>query len=490
MRIHLPEKKDHKIKFFGLIVGLAVFLIVSQLNVFSSLTHEARMTAAVGSLMAIWWATEAIPIPVTSLLPLVLLPLLGSFEVKPLASSYGHPLIFLFLGGFIIAIAMERWHLHKRIALNILGVFGTSSERIILGFMISSAAISMWVTNTATTMMMLPIALSIIEIYRPYFLKISPKYANNFSVSLLLGTAYAANIGGVATLVGTVPNALFAAFMESHYHYSISFLDWIKIGLPMALCLLPIAWFALTKVFFRFPNIAIDSADDFVNAQLLKLGPMTSQEKSISIVLGLTCSAWVFKSFIEESLFGGQKISDSTIALAGATLLFLIPSDLKSYQFLITWHDAKKLPWGLLLLFGGGLALATAISQSGLSVAIGDSLDSLDRPSVFTVMIVTSCLVIFLTELTSNIATTATFLPICASLIQQPSDAAMVLIPVTICASCAFMLPVATPPNAIVFGSGEIKIRDMIKVGFALNIMSLIVITALGYFWIPMIIEL
>lgn len=463
-------------KLIGLIVGLAAFAAMLLLPPPAAMPEQAWRTAAIGILMAIFWVSEAIPIPATALIPLVCFPLLGVQAVKAAAGPYANPLIFLFMGGFIIALAMERWNLHQRIALTLLAIVGTRQDRLIAGFMIAAAGLSMWVSNTATTVMMLPIALSVIRLF-----EIDPDRHAAFPVALLLSVAYAASIGGMGTLIGTPPNALLAGFMLETYGVNVGFGRWMIVGLPLVLVMLALTWLLMTRVAHKVPRTEIEGARGLIAGRLAVLGPMSRPEKIVAAVFVLTALAWIFRPLLARAL-PGVMLDDSVIAIAAALALFLIPLEPGKGVFVMNWEWAKRLPWGVLLLFGGGLSLASAVAETGLAEWIGQSLAGLAAwPTVALVLAVVT-VIIFLTELTSNTATTAAFLPVLAALaVSIGQNPFLLVVPAALAASCAFMMPVATPPNAIVYGSGHVTIAEMVNAGFRLNLVGMVVITGLAY---------
>jgi sodium-dependent dicarboxylate transporter 2/3/5 len=439
----------------------------------------AWKTSAVAVLMAIWWITEAIPIAATSLLPIVLLPVLGITSIGDSTSPYANPLIFLFMGGFIIAIAMQRWELHKRIALRIINYVGVKPSSIIIGFIIASAFLSMWVSNTATALMMLPIALSVLHFTERE--KSDELPVTNFEIVLVLAIAYACNIGGIATLIGTPPNALFAGFMLENYSIEISFVRWMSIGIPLAVVLLPLMYFILSKVVFPIKLKELPGGRKVINSQLKEIGKISIPEKRVAVVFTITAALWIFRPLISNILPG---LSDAGIAIAAGIVLFVLPSGSKKHQKLLVWENMRDLPWGILILFGGGLSLANAISSSGLAAWIGESVQSLETFPIILLIFAVILIVVFLTEITSNTATTAAFLPILASTaIGMGQNPMLFIIPATISASCAFMLPVATPPNAIIYGSGRVSIPEMAKAGLWLNIIIAMILTIATYYF-------
>ncbi len=449
------------IGFFG---GLAIFFTLLLVPEPEGLSEEAWKTAAVTILMGVWWITEAIPISATSLLPIVLFPTLGVTSISAATTPYANPLIFLFMGGFVIAIAMEKWQLHRRIAISILNVVGVKPSSIIFGFIIASAFLSMWVSNTATAIMMLPIAVSILDLVDSD----DKKGKLNFEIALILSIAYACNIGGMGTLIGTPPNALLAGFLNENYGIEISFLQWMMVGVPLMIISLPIMYFVLTKVAYPIKLKELKGGKDLIKNQLESLGKISNQEKKVAIVFVSAALLWIFRPLIGNIIPG---LSDAGIAILAAVILFMIPSGKKDSEGILIWSDTNKLPWGVLLLFGGGLSMASAISNTGLATWIGAGIGGLNAWPIVLIIIIVIALIVFLTEMTSNTASTAAFLPILASVaIGLGQNPLLLAIPTVFGASCAFMLPVATPPNAIVYGSGKITIPEMAKAGLWLNV--------------------
>jgi len=481
----------HRFTVIGLLGGplLAVILYTMLPDVYTLsdgstaiLTTAGKATAAIGIWMALWWMTEAIPIYATALLPLLLFPLTGAASAKAAAAPYGHHLIYLFLGGFIIAQAMERWDLHRRIALKTLQHVGTAPTAIIGGFMGITAALSMWVSNTATAMMMLPIALSVSHWMRQ---NQSDAQAGKFEPALLLGVAYAASIGGMGTLIGTPPNLFLASFLKSQ-GVEISFIRWMAVGLPVVFIMLPLSWLLLTRILFKCGRHPLASGRILCQDAYKSLGPFSKGERNTLIVFILTALLWITRPLLNRMTLGAMQplsgLTDSGIAILGALLLFLLPVDRQTGLQTMDWERARKLPWGVLLLFGGGLSLAAALQANGVSAFLGTRVSSMaDAPVILIILLVTA-LMIFLTELTSNTASTVTFVPLlyaaAAGLGLHPLA---LIVPAALAASCAFMLPVATPPNAIVFGSGKIEMAQMIRAGLWLNLIGIIIITLLGY---------
>ena len=470
------------IKKIGLVSGPLVFIVV--LNFFhpEGLSAQANAVLACTLWIAIWWTTEAIPIAVTALLPIVLFPLTGGLELKLTTAAYGHKYVFLYIGGFILALAIERWNLHKRIALNIIDFIGTDVRKIILGFMVATAFLSMWISNTATAVMMLPIGMAIIA-----QLKDNPATKEDenkiFGKALMLAIAYSASIGGIATLIGTPPNLVFAGVIEELYEVDITFTQWIIYGLPISIILLIICWQYLTRVAFRFKQKAFPGGKSEIKRILHELGKISYEEKAVLIVFAATGFCWITRSFLLQKFM--PAIDDTIIGIVSGVALFLIPTK-KRDRKLMNWEEAVKLPWGVLLLFGGGLALAQGFTASGLAEWIGGQMSLLQGVTLALIVLILVAAVNFLTEITSNLATTSMLLPILAPIALSINvHPYLLMVAATTAASCAFMLPVATPPNAVVFGSGLLRIPDMVKTGIWMNIISIIVISLIVYFFLP-----
>ena len=471
-------------KKIGLILGPLVFILIQLFFHPPELSDDGKSILASTLWIAIWWISEAVPISVTALLPIILFPLSGGLDLKSTTAAFGHKFIFLFIGGFVLAIAIEKWGLHKRIALNIIKLVGSNKSNIILGFMIATAFLSMWISNTATSVMMLPVALAIIAQLRD-----NPKTLENenitFGKALMLSIAYSASIGGMATLIGTPPNLVLAGVIKTNYDVEITFLEWMTFGLPVSLILLSICWFYLTRYAFNFKNKSFSSGQEEITKQINSLGKISYEEKTVLFVFVTTALLWITQSFLLKEII--PNIDDTIIAISCAVILFILPTkDVKSA--ILKWEDTIKLPWGILLLFGGGMALAKGFDTSGLAIWIGSQLTSLKTFPFILLLLVLIASVNFLTEITSNLATTAMLLPVLVSL----SDAIDIhpyylLIGATVAASCAFMLPVATPPNAVVFGSKLLTIDDMVKKGFWMNVISIFVLTIIVYFLIPIL---
>jgi len=467
----------------GLITGPLLFTLILLFFEPQGLSDSARAVLASTLWIATWWVTEAIPIPATSLLPIVLLPLTGGLNVRSATAAYGDKMLFLFMGAFMIAIAMEKWNLHRRIALNVIHFVGTNANRMVLGFMIATSFLSMWISNTATTMMMMPIGVAIISQFRSYFDETSGKY---FGKMLMLGIAYSASMGGLGTLVGTPTNPIFAAIVKQTFAVEISFASWLSLGLPLVTVLVGTCWFYLTRIAFPLKKMPSFSGRDAITEELDKLGGIRYEEKVVLGVFMLTAILWISRSYLLTKLL--PAIDDTIIVMFTALLLFLIPAGPTRKKRVLDWDTAVKLPWGVILLFGGGLSIAAGFQESGLAKWIGDRMMLLKDFDLLIIIFGVTLLVIFLTEITSNVATATIILPILGSISQAIGiHPFSLMIPATLAASCAFMLPVATAPNAIVFSSDEIKMQDMIKAGLWLNIFSIILISLFIYFILPII---
>lgn len=473
----------------GLVLGPVFFLLLLFIPPPEGMQPQALYTAAVAALMAIWWITEALPVPVTALLPIFLFPLLGILDGSKVTQSYAHHLIYLFMGGFLIAVTVEKWNLHRRIALHAIYLVGVTPNRIILGFMLATAFLSMWISNTAATMMMLTIGLAVLHqiIGTQSSNDVDfPARHSQFGTALMLGIAYSASIGGVATLIGTPPNAILAGVIEKTYGHSISFTDWMKFGLPLSLCMLFLTWFYLTRIAFRTDITHLPGSRETIQREIVQLGPMSKQEKRVLFIFGSVAMLWILRGLVDVDLF--KRVEDSTIAIGGAILLFIIPSDFRKREFLLDWKTALTIPWDVLILFGGGFALAQAFSETGLTSLLADKLSVLEGMNIFIIIMFVALFVTFLTEITSNTATASITLPVMAALAEamhvHPYG---VMVAAAIAASFAFMLPVATPPNAIVYGSRYIHIPQMAKAGVWLNIVGILLISFFAFIILPMV---
>ncbi|WQV89404.1 DASS family sodium-coupled anion symporter [Helicobacter pylori] len=542
--LHADTNTDDKstkiVRLFGLIGGTLIALIiyyaldaqmphiVEEIPKLSSLNYKAMpVVAGVAVLMGIWWMTEAIDLPATALLPLVLFSVFSVDQFSSVSASYASPIIFLFMGGFILALSMQKWNLHTRIALSIILLVGTSPRRLILGFMIATGFLSMWVSNTATAVMMFPVSMSVLQLVaklvgkenasNAFYQKeeitkahggimgnivhkgkdiaqvIQEKttiYRTNFSICLMLGIAYAASIGSLGTLIGTPPNALLAGYMKTAFNIEIDFAQWMVFGTPLAFIMLILSWLLLTYVIFPLKIKEIPGGKEVVRLELNKLGRLSQAEISVGVIFILASLGWIFLDTILKSW--GIKIDkiDSVIAMGVSALLFILPANNQGDR-LIDWNIAKKLPWDVLLLFGGGLALSAQFSKTGLSLWIGHLVSSFSHLPILFIIVMVTLMVIFLTEITSNTATAAAFLPVIGGVAMgmgyENHQSLLLTIPVALSATCAFMLPVATPPNAIAYGSGYVKITNMIKAGLWLNLVGVVLISSFSYFLVSLI---
>ncbi|NOX88491.1 MAG: DASS family sodium-coupled anion symporter [Calditrichaeota bacterium] len=481
---HLRQK-------IGFFAGPFLFVVILLLPPAKGLSPAALKVGAVAALMTVWWISEAIPIPATALLPIALFPALGVLSAKDASAPYAHHLIFLFLGGFLIAIAMEKWNLHRRIALYTIRFVGFSSSRIILGFMVATGFLSMWISNTATTMMMVPIGLAVIKQTTEFIEKDDEIKINTnpphfkFGTALMLGIAYAASIGGVATIIGTPPNTILIGFIEQTYNLQITFVQWMIFGVPLAIIMMAIAWVYLTK-FASPPEVKkLPGGKELLISEIKKLGKMQKAERFVLIVFASVAFLWIARGFVR---FGPSTIHDATIAMSGAILLFLIPVDWKKGIFVLDWKSAVRLPWDVIFLFGGGLALARGFNESGLAKWIGEQLTVLQGLNLMLIILLVIMLSMLLTEVTSNTATAAIIIPVMGSVaFAMHVHPLILIIPAGVAASYAFMLPVATPPNAIVFGSRYLTIPQMAKIGVVLNVIGAALITLLVKFVLPLI---
>ncbi len=472
-----------KRKIISLLLGVIVSLFLLYVNPFNVDAAAAKVLAVAG-LMITWWVAEALPMPVVALIPLVLFPLLKISTMETAASPYANPVIFLFMGGFMLGLAIEKWNLHRRIALNIIRITGTSGNRIVLGFILSTGLLSMWLSNTATTMMMFPIALSVIHVMREN--NKGDGNIANFSLTLMLSIAYASNIGGIATIIGTPPNVAYVAYIEKKYNYSVDFLSWMLICTPLAVLLLASLYWVMVK--WLFPNrIKSDHATrQLIRDEIAELGPFSVNEKRVLGIFIATASLWITKDIINASQ-SFLKLNDSIIALIGAVALFICPAKAENADSILEWDDTKKMAWGILLLFGGGISLATALENAGLMQQLGVWLSQF-AGNQFILLLVVVLVTMFLSEVMSNVAQVIVFAPVVSSMADAIGmNPLMMGIAMTLAASCASMLPMGTPPNAIVFASGHIRLSDMTKAGFVMNIVAAILITLFAWFLLPML---
>lgn len=478
----------------GPILGLIVYFLLptqytNPAGELVAFGHAGRACLAVTVWMAIWWFTEALPIAATAMLPLVVYPLFGIATAAKTFTNYANGTIFLFLGGFLLAAAIHRWHLDRRIALLTIRIFGTKPNQMVLGLMAATAFVSAWVSNTATAAMMIPIAVAVMGVVRAT--QPEPtigKDEHNFGVSVLLGIAYGASIGGMATLIGSPPNGIFARFVEQTYGVTVSFADWMIVALPVAVIMLPVTYLLLTKVLFPSKLSGIPGGKEWVAEEIRKLGPMSRGEKIVLAVFALAALLWVFGPVVRGLEIDGVKpfkpLTDEAIAMGAGLLLFMIPVDVKRGIHALDWSSAKDVvAWDVLLLFGGGLTMAAAIQATGAADLVGAQATALAGTGLMVMTGGVALLVTFATEVTSNTALAATMMPLIAAAAESLGVSAEPLLFATaIAASCAFMMPVATPPNAIVFGTGRLKIGEMIKAGFLLNILGVIIVTVVAMF--------
>ena len=473
----------HLSRIIGLLLGPLFFIIGNSLPEMVSGNPGANAVIATALWMITWWITEAVSISVTALLPLLLFPLLDVMPLADVGANYGSPIIFLFFGGFVLALALEKVNLHKRIALTIINLTGTTPEKVILGFMIATATLSMWISNTASTVVMLPIAMSVIHL----LIKDEDGFTakdRNFALSVMLGIAFSANAGGIATVIGTPPNSVLIGLLENEYNIQISFLRWMTIGLPFSILMIGISYLVLVKWMFPCKGLSFGASRGVIRDELRKLGPASRHEKMVLVIFGITVFLWIFRTLINE-LIPGLGLTDTAISMFGAIALFTFPYNLKKGEFILVWEDTSRLAWGILILFGGGLALARGMSASGLVDLVSTAIASSEISILFTAVLLIT-LMLFMTELMSNVALVAVLAPVVAGIaIGLEIPMLHLLIPVTIASSCAFMLPMATPPNAIVFASGYIRVHQMARAGFILNIISIILLVFLFQFIIP-----
>ncbi|MFZ1528047.1 MAG: DASS family sodium-coupled anion symporter [Ferruginibacter sp.] len=476
------------IHWLSLLAGLLLFLFFLFFNPLG-LESNACKTLAVAALMISWWILEALPMPVVALLPIIFFPLMSVAKLDETAAPYANPVVFLFMGGFMIGLAIEKWNLHKRIALGIVKLTGTSGNRIILGFILATGFLSMWLSNTATTMMMFPIAASVIKVMSDN--NYDEKGFRNFSLCLMLAIAYASNFGGIATIIGTPPNVAFVGFIQKQYNYTVQFSSWMIICTPIALLLMLSLYFISVKILF--PNRIQNDLEtkQYIKTELQNLGPLSVSEKRVLVVFIITAFLWISKDLINT--IGLVKLDDTMIAIFGAVLLFIIPAGIKDgqHQKLLDWEDTGKMAWGILLLFGGGIALANTLEKAGLISMLGKWLSHYAGSNILILIFMITVITIFLSEVMSNVAQVIVFAPVIAGMADALKiDPLLLGIPMTLAASCASMLPMGTPPNAIVFASGHIRLPQMIKAGFVMNIISIILITLFSYFLLPLLMHI
>jgi sodium-dependent dicarboxylate transporter 2/3/5 len=471
-------------KKVGLFLGPVFFLLI-LLWPQPLLSTQGDAVIAVALWMVTWWLTEAVSISVTALLPLLLFPLLDIMPIAEVGNNYGSPIIFLFFGGFVMALALEKVNLHRRIALNIIRITGTTPNKVVLGFMIATASLSMWISNTATAVVMLPIAMSVIKLLIDDVDGFTKK-DRNFAVSVLLGIAFSANAGGIATVIGTPPNSILIGLLENEYQIEISFLKWMVFALPFSIIMIGLSYITLVHLIFPSKGLNFSASNEVIQEELRKLGPTRSKEKMVLGIFAVTVSLWIFRTLI-NSVFPSLGLSDTMISMFAAISLFAVPFNLKKGDFILDWKDTEKLAWGILILFGGGLALAKGMSVSGIVDQVSQSIAA-GNFSITATASLLILLMLFMTELMSNVALVAVLAPVVAGIaIGLGIPMVYLLIPVTMASSCAFMLPMATPPNAIVFASGFIEVKDMVKAGILLNLVAVLILIGMFEYIIPLL---
>ncbi len=469
------QTTSHWLKTVGFLAGPCLFIILLSSLHIEALDPKAPHVIAVAVWMVIWWITEVVPLPVTALLPLVIFPIQRVFSVAEAAAPYADPIIFLFMGGFLIALAMEKRNLHRRIALNIIRITGTHANGIILGFMLATAFLSMWISNTATTVMMLPIALSVVDLLQDKQENVSENY-RRFALGLMLSIAYAANIGGTTTIIGTPPNVVLVGYIKQFYNYDISFGSWLFVGVPVCFILLLATYYLITRVLYPHHLHKLTGSDTLIQDKLKALGPMSRAEKLVAAVFFLTAVCWIFQTQLND-LLGGNYLDNTTVAMAGGVLMFILPVQTNPQHYILDWKSTERLPWGILLLFGGGLCLAKAMETTGIVELVGKEIAGEGKLNLWLLILLLTTFALFITEIMSNVALTVIFVPVVLGIADNMAIEPLFLaIPVTLAASCAFMMPVSTPPNAVVFSSGFIKIYEMVKAGFFLNLISIVVL--------------
>ena len=465
-----------------ILAGPLLFLIAI---LYAILVHAPMpVCAVIGTAlwMIYWWITETVSMAVTALLPMIVFPIFGVMDAKAVAPAYGNSVVYLFMGGFILALALEKWNLHKRIALFIIQKTGSTAKGLLLGIMLSTGFISMWISNTATAVMMLPIATSLLAVLESHHEK---QLHDNLTKSMLLGIAYASNIGGMATLIGTPPNVVFAAYMSEHHHQTIGFGRWMLLATPLSFLLLLFAWYLMAYILFPLGKQHYDNLQQNVTSQFTALGKIKGGERKVLVVFIATCISWMSREYILKLLPVGINVSDTTIALASAVMLFLLPAE--EHKRILEWKDTQKLPWGILLLFGGGLCLADGLEKQGLIQLISQLFDGLGN-NLFLTILILATLSVVMTEFLSNVAQVTILLPVMTGIAKGLGlPPYYLIIPMTLAASCGFMLPMGTPPNAIVFSTGELKIKDMMQTGIWINIASVILITLFCYLLVPVL---
>lgn len=467
------------VRTLGLFLGPVLFICLYGFLPADFISPHAPVVLALAAWMITWWVTEAVPIPVTALIPLIAFPLLGVMKMSEAAAPYANPIIFLFMGGFMIALGLEKHRLHERIALNLIRLTGTSGNGIIMGFMLATGFISMWISNTATAMMMMPMAASVINLLKKDPTQAAhelPRPEKNFALGLMLMVGYAATLGGLATIIGTPPNVVFAGLLDSFYHQKLDFGKWMLVGVPVAMTLLFSTYIIVTRVLFPNGIREVEGSSTLITTKLAELGPMRSTEKKVLVIFALTSVLWIFQQPINTYIIGKDLLNDTNIAMLGGLLMFVFPVNLKDKIFLLDWQDTQHLQWGILILFGGGLCLAEGLEEAGLIQILGKWIAA---QSTFGVGLIFLLILagVLLSEFMSNVALVQIFVPVIFGISDGLQvNPILLALPVTLSASIGFMFPIATPPNAIVFSSGYIRMKDMVRAGALLDIASILII--------------
>jgi solute carrier family 13 (sodium-dependent dicarboxylate transporter), member 2/3/5 len=479
--------KTWNAKQIGFFLGPLLFISILLFTSHDLIAPGANKVIALAAWMITWWIMESAPVAVTALLPLAIFPALGTMSMGEASAPYANPAVFLFMGGFMIALALEKHKLHERIAINLIRITGTSGNGIILGFTLASGLISMWISNTATALMMLPIAVSVIELLRSSTSQggeVLTKGEKNFALGLMLSIGYAASIGGIGTIIGTPPNVVFVGYAKQFYNHDISFFRWMLIGVPISILMLFTCYFLITRVLFRNGLKSVEGSQQLIVDKLHSLGKMKKEEKLVLLVFGLTSFFWIFQQLFNSTI-GKDLFNDTNIAIAGGLLMFLVPVNFGESQFLLVWKDTNKLPWGILILFGGGICLAKGMETTGIIKAIGSFISSQQSLPLWQLLLILIVIAVVLTEFMSNVALVTIIIPVVFGIADGLHyDPYVLALPVTIAASCAFMFPISTPPNAIVFASGHIKMKDMMRAGALLNVVSIIIILLLSLLYL------
>ena len=476
-------------RYIGIFSGPLLFLMVLFLVPDDFISPGANNVLALATWMIVWWISEAIPIYVTALIPLLLFPFLGVMNMKEAAEPYANPIIFLFMGGFMIALALEKHRLHERIALNLIRITGTSGNGIILGFMIATGFISMWISNTATAMMMLPIGLSVVNLLlkdKHSGITGLPKPERNFALGLMLMIGYASSLGGLGTIIGTPPNVVFKGLLEKFYHQQIAFVDWMYVGVPVAIALLLFTHFMITRILFPNHIKRIEGTDQLITEKLAEMGKIRKDEMKVLTVFCLTSFFWIFQQAINTYFFQAREIlNDTNIAMTGGLLMFIIPADFQKKEFLLQWKDTEKMQWGILILFGGGLCLANGLERAGIIQHLGNWIAAQSTLGIVLLFVLITAGVL-LSELMSNVALVQIFVPVIFGIANGlEANPILLAMPVVLSASIGFMFPIATPPNAIVFSSGYIRMKDMVRAGILLDVASILIILIAAITLIP-----